>query len=60
MQKWSYVGLNIGANGIVTGGQYQGAGFGQAANTLGTEGWELVLGFPLGNGTQEFIFKRPA
>jgi hypothetical protein len=25
MQKWSYMGLNIGANGTVTGGQYQGA-----------------------------------
>jgi hypothetical protein len=60
MQKWSYLGLNIGANGTVTNGQYQGATFGQAASSLGAEGWELVLSFPGGNGTQEFIFKRSA
>jgi hypothetical protein len=60
MQKWIYAGVNIGTNGSVTAGPYEGATFWQAVSALGAEGWELVLCFPVANGTQEFIFKRGA
>jgi hypothetical protein len=59
MQKWAYAGLTLNPAGVVVGGQFAGATFGQAASNLGNEGWELVLNFTLPNGAIEFIFKRP-
>jgi hypothetical protein len=60
MQKWTYAGFNVGTNGLITSGHFVGAAFGPAANSMGAEGWELVLSFSLPNGSEEFIFKHPA
>jgi hypothetical protein len=59
MQKWAYAGLTMNQEGQVVSGQFGGATFAQAASTLGQQGWELVLSFPVPNGNIEFIFKRP-
>jgi hypothetical protein len=53
------MGLTITPAGVVTGGQFNGASFGQAATSLGQEGWELVLSFPVADNKIEMIFKRP-
>jgi len=60
MQKWAYSFLTINQNGMVESGPMGGAYLEQAASSLGNEGWELILCFPLPNALFKVLFKRPA